>query len=978
MRFQPGTLVSARGRDWTVLPESSDELLLLRPLDGTDDETTGILTSLEQVTQSEFSLPDPKRSADAASCGLMRDALRLGIRKSAGPFRSFGKIAVEPRPYQFVPLMLAMKQDPVRILIADDVGIGKTIEAGIIIKELLERGDCNGLSVLCPPSLAEQWQRELHDKFHIDAKLVLPGTIRKLEREKRPDESLFEVYPYTVVSIDFIKGDMKKDDYVRNAPNLVVIDEAHAVSHDATTGTRHERYRLAKELCAPEWERNVILVTATPHSGDEGAFRSLLGLLNPAFENLPEDLTGQAHEKERREVARYLVQRRRRDLSHFLEENTVFPQREEQNPIEYELSPTYMGLFDRAIDFARGVIKDPTGGDKRVERVRWWSILSLLRALASSPAAAEATLRNRSRVPGNADPREIEKIGEKSVLDLGLEESDSIDSDDMPLGCSAGEEDPQSAVPILTQARREELKKMADEVKGIFGDEDRKMLALVPLLKKLLKDGYSPIVFCRFIQTVDYLRDELRSRLKGAEIEGVDGTLPPEERERRVDELGNKKNRVLICTDCLSEGINLQNSFNAVIHYDLSWNPTRHEQREGRVDRFGQAAKTVKMLTLYSKDNYIDSIILKILLKKHRLIKSSLGVSVAMPASSKEMLEAMINAFLTKADLSRASAKKRRISQTKTFAEFDEYMEEVIEADPAVRRLEGKQEKKVEQQKRSKSMFAQFSFENRTGEILRELQLVRKAVGSSDDVRGFVLNTLTEGKAHVVKTDESKDHYKVSLSGIDDVMRDYIADLPCFDSNGEGIITFSLPKPDEIEYITRTHPLTEALADYVLNTALDSESEKSLAGRCGVMRTSDVESRTVLLLLRNRYQLRRRGKKAAMPPLIAEDAYFAGFTKDPVSGKLTWLSDEENEKLLAAKPTGNISPGTAEIHLKRVLDDYPLIEKELRPLVQGKAEELGQAHDRVRTALDAGQTGAKTRVEPRFPPDIIGIYIFMP
>ncbi|MBO7318150.1 MAG: hypothetical protein J6U43_05470, partial [Bacteroidales bacterium] len=164
--------------------------------------------------------------------------------------------------------------------------------------------------------------------------------------------------------------------------------------------------------------------------------------------------------------------------------------------------------------------------------------------------------------------------------------------------------------------------------------------------------------------------------------------------------------------------------------------------------------------------------------------------------------------------------KKRRKSLTKTLDGLEDSLEDVIEADPAVRCLEEKQEKKAEQQKRSNSMFAWHSFEKRTGEILHELHLVRKAVGSVDDVRRFVLNTLTEGKAHVVKTDESKDHYKVSLSGIDDVMRDYIADLPCFDSHGEGIITFSLPKPDEIDYIT----LSKFAIDYADGVIAGSEN----------------------------------------------------------------------------------------------------------------------------------------------------------
>src|SRR3954454_15628153 len=140
--FPVGSLVSARGREWLVLPESEQpDLLVLRPLGATDDEGTRILPALEPLTSATFESPDPARAGDARSARLLRDALRLAVRSSAGPFRSFGRIAVDPRPYQLVPLLMALKLDPVRLLIADDVGIGKTIEAALIAREILDRGD---------------------------------------------------------------------------------------------------------------------------------------------------------------------------------------------------------------------------------------------------------------------------------------------------------------------------------------------------------------------------------------------------------------------------------------------------------------------------------------------------------------------------------------------------------------------------------------------------------------------------------------------------------------------------------------------------------------------------------------------------------------------------------------------------------------------------------------------------------------------
>ncbi len=149
MSFTVGTLVKARGREWVVLPESKEDFLVVRPLGGTDAEVAGIDIGLETVAPASFDLPNPARLGDFQSCRMLRDAIRLGFRSSAGPFRSFGKIAVEPRPYQLVPLLMALKLDPVRLLIADDVGIGKTVESLLIAKELLDRAEVQRMSVLC-------------------------------------------------------------------------------------------------------------------------------------------------------------------------------------------------------------------------------------------------------------------------------------------------------------------------------------------------------------------------------------------------------------------------------------------------------------------------------------------------------------------------------------------------------------------------------------------------------------------------------------------------------------------------------------------------------------------------------------------------------------------------------------------------------------------------------------------------------------
>ncbi|MEK8170887.1 hypothetical protein NKH77_19015 [Streptomyces sp. M19] len=203
-KYAVGSLVHARGREWVVLPDSTEDLLVLRPLGGADVDIAGCCRAWRPWCPPRS--PRPRPVTSATSTLPVCCALPCGSGSGpGGPFRSLASIAVDPRPYQLVPLMMALRQDTVRLLIADDVGIGKTVEAGLIAAELLAQGDARGLVVLCSPALAEQWRAELRGKFGIDARLVLPATIGRLERETPYGQSVFRPDGTYVVSTDFIK-----------------------------------------------------------------------------------------------------------------------------------------------------------------------------------------------------------------------------------------------------------------------------------------------------------------------------------------------------------------------------------------------------------------------------------------------------------------------------------------------------------------------------------------------------------------------------------------------------------------------------------------------------------------------------------------------------------------------------------------------------------------------------------------------------
>jgi superfamily II DNA or RNA helicase len=951
MIYTVGSLVKARGREWVVLPDSQEDLLVLRPLGGTDDEITGIYLPLEKVESASFDLPDPTQVGDYRSARLLRDAIRLGFRSSAGPFRSFARLGFEPRPYQLVPLLMALKLERIRLLISDDVGIGKTIEAGLIARELLDRGEVERLAVLCPPALAEQWQAELRDKFHIEAELVLPSTASHLERDLSIGQSLFERYPYVIVSLDFIKSDRRRDEFQRTCPELVIVDEAHTCAFGAERGGRHQRHQLIAGLAAKP-DQHMILVTATPHSGKEEAFRSLLELLDKDFEDLPEDMTGDANLRHRKHLAQHFIQRRRADILHYLDTDTPFPKREEKEDT-YKLHPEYKRLFERVLDYARESVKDTTGGAFH-QRVRWWSALALLRSLASSPAAAAATLRNRASTADAETPEDADEIGRRTILDLIGDETD--EGMDVTPGSDPGGEENEA------QRNHRRLLEMARLADDLLGDKDEKLKKATGLIKELLADGFRPILFCRFIPTAEYVATELRAHLpKDVEVVAVTGLMPPSEREERVLQLAQSPRRVLVATDCLSEGINLQEHFDAVLHYDLSWNPTRHEQREGRVDRYGQQKNTVRVVTYYGVDNQIDGVVLNVLLRKHCKIRSSLGISVPVPVDTAQVIEAIFEGLLLRGQNYRDES-----SQAQVLPGLEDYFT------PQLKDLNNQWDASSEREKRSRTLFAQESI--KVDEVAQELRAVNAAIGSGVDVTDFTRQSLVAFGAVVV----GKDPIQVNLGEGSSALRDSLVSLQLTAlKNSTFKACFNLPVPEGHLHLTRTHPLVETLANHVLETALDPLSGDALhypaARRCGAIRTSQVERRTTLLLVRFRYHIiSTQGDQEK--PLLAEDCQVLAYTGSPQNAN--WLDNETAERLMRAVPDANISSEQAGDFVRKVVEGFDGIRPHLDEAALVRGAELLEAHQRVRRASKI--RNVRYRVEPQLPPDVLGIFVYLP
>jgi superfamily II DNA or RNA helicase len=916
VNFAPGDLVRARGREWVALPAPRDGILALRPLSGGESDAVILDPRLELLTvePARFDLPNDARHTVQAKAALLADALRLTLRRGAGPFRSAAQLAFEPRTYQLVPLLMALRLQVPRLLIADDVGIGKTIEAGLILRELMDRGEVDAFSVLCPPHLVEQWVIELTSRFGIDAVAVTSGSAARLERGLPLSQTLFDAYPFTVVSLDYIKAEKRREGFAKACPDFVIVDEAHACV--GTGAGRQQRFELLSGL-AKDPERQMILLTATPHSGNEEAFGRLLSLIDPAFASMNFD-----DAKYRERLARHFVQRRRIDLvAGEWDEERAFP-KHETTEFPYRLSRTHLDFQEAVLDYCLGVVSRVGDGLKE-RRLAFWGTLALMRCVGSSPAAALSALRNRMA-------SEIDRL-EPQIYDDDGDDEDAVDLE-----------------PGASFAADPALKALVDRAEAMVAQEDSKLAALIDALKPLVKQGANPVVFCRYLATADYVRDGLRAAFPKLIIEAVTGVLTPDERRDRVADMTpgddeKDKQRLLVATDCLSEGINLQQIFDTVIHYDLCWNPTRHQQREGRVDRFGQPAKLVRSIMMFSPDSAIDGAVLEVILRKAEEIREATGVSVPLPEERGPLTDALMAAMML------------RRGETKQLA-LD------LRLNDGTKAIEARWRDVAENEKKSRARFAQNAMKPQ--EVAPEWERVRGFLGSPEDARTFVEGAMAR---FGVPLEERKSLLLAHVHGLEAGLRERLQHR---DLKGSIRLALAEPAPSGASLLTRTHPLTAALAESLVEASLDPEALITLGiGRVGAWPTEAIQKLTRIALLRIRFKLTVHARKERL--LLAEEAALVA-----LEGEKVVAVGDEARKLLNASATSDLAPSARDRFIGKAREDLPsLLDGPLTDFVQGRAKELMQDHARLRAAAGSA---SRVTVEAVLPPDVIGLFVLMP
>ncbi|MEI5584299.1 MULTISPECIES: DISARM system SNF2-like helicase DrmD [unclassified Agromyces] len=620
---EPGQLVNVRGARWSVtdvsaqsLPRSSAddgraELQHAVTMQSVEEEHYGreltVIWELEpgRSVVREQGLPETIRADrfdDPKTFAAYVDALRWGALTSAdpktlqAPFRSSASVEA----YQLEPLRRAIDAPRANMLLADDVGLGKTIEAGLVIQELLLRHRARSVIVVCPAGLVIKWQEELRDKFGLHFEIVNSETMKTFRRTFGVHANPFKVYPRVIVSMSWLPSpraermleevyasvkDQKTAD--RRAFDILVVDEAHHVApatpSRGNSGADTPRYaidsqrtiavRRLAELC-----EHRLFLSATPHNGYSESFTALLEMIDPQRFARGADLDEEA-------LKQVAVRRLKRDLP-----SGEFMLREVRS-LMFEPSVDEADAYDRLIAFTRR--RNQAVKRERGKRASDLATLILKKRFFSSPVAFASTAEAYLAARGE-DELQLPDYDDVLGDEASDEEEGRTEQPELEALRSA-----KRAQVALTDEDKEDLEQLIAWGNRYEGRPDSKLDALLRLIEGELTIpglGWGDerlVIFTEYVSTLEWLRDVLESRGWGGDrLAIIDGSTDAETREeiraRFTASPKDERVRILLATDAAGEGIDLQTYCHRLVSFDIPFNPNRLEQRIGRIDRFGQ------------------------------------------------------------------------------------------------------------------------------------------------------------------------------------------------------------------------------------------------------------------------------------------------------------------------------------------------------------------------------------------------------
>ncbi len=537
--------------------------------------------------------------ADGALLRLASEAYRIRLAHLFDPRLAVHASLVEPLPHQITAVYEEMlTRQPLRFLLADDPGAGKTIMAGLLIKELLIRGDLERCLIVCPGSLVEQWQDELFQRFHLDFKILTNDAY-----EAARSGNWFTENPLAIARLD--KLSRNEDVQAKLAQtdwDVIVVDEAHKMSASYFGGEVNftKRYRLGQLLGG--LTRHFLLMTATPHNGKEEDFQLFMALLDAdRFEGR---FRSGLHVTDTSDMMRRLVK------EHLLtfEGKPLFPERRAYTE-NYDLSDGEAALYAAVTAYVREEFNraDALGSNGRRGTVGF-ALMTLQRRLASSPEAIYQSLRRRrERLEKRLREEQLLKRGAEAGIDLlaGMPMLSDDDLDDLDEAPDAEVEATEEQVVDLATASRtitelgaeigtlSRLEELAARVVGEQRDSKWEQLSSLLQDNPAMFDAHGSrrklVIFTEHRDTLNYLVQRITTLIgKPEAVVVIHGGMGREERRKSQEAFTQDKEvAVLVATDAAGEGINLQRA-HLMVNYDLPWNPNRLEQRFGRIHRIGQ------------------------------------------------------------------------------------------------------------------------------------------------------------------------------------------------------------------------------------------------------------------------------------------------------------------------------------------------------------------------------------------------------
>lgn len=546
----PGSVVKLRSSTWKVLGKNT---LKFGFLEVHCRGISGIVRNKE--ARFVWNLEDDAEVIDPAAVNLVPDEssgitdtklyLEASFRQTPTTTQApltLGQAAIDDLTFQHLPVEKALAQDRVRLLIADDVGLGKTLEAGLITSELALRGRADRILAVTTRAMLTQFQKEFWTRFSIPLSRLDSAAIRRMRNRIPAHYNVFDQFDRSIVSIDTLKRDAQIRDAIRNSYwDLIIIDEAHnAAVRKSTTGTNSQRADLARLLSRRA--DSLLLLTATPHDGSQESFASLIEMLDPTRVPDPSKL-------HRADIEDLVVRRFRSSPEVVSDIGRVVPERKLTRrafPLSREEEIAYESIADLKLDL-----------DAENSRGRALDLFrtTLAKAIFSSPAACAETLERRIK---------------------GIEISTARGTPD----------------------DRDRLLSLLNEVREIGTDEFSKYQDLLLSLKDIKWNGKDPrdrlVIFSERIATVAWLAERLQADLglSGEQIARIDGGSVEADihTQQVIESFGQERSqiRILIASDMASEGLNLHFQCHRLIHFDLPWSLLRFQQRNGRIDRYGQ------------------------------------------------------------------------------------------------------------------------------------------------------------------------------------------------------------------------------------------------------------------------------------------------------------------------------------------------------------------------------------------------------